>query len=533
MTNPPDDADPTQKVHPTPPPPQAVRLPEQQPFSPGRTVATEQVQGQPAQVAEPPTQQNPAPQSGAGHPLAGEPTALPASSTGSTRWTAQTTDARPRVPRDPAGRLTLIVLLLALVALGLSLLSVASATRLSALDEATHIDYAYRLSHGELAYSGEPLSTYTTNAWACRGQANIPNLPACGSNAPYSAFPGNGLQYNAFHPPIYYAVTGPAARALAALFGQDFITMARSLGGVWLFAGMLAMYLTLRYWRVEWTWAVGGTLLLPLFPTLLHASSIVTNDAPALLCGVAALFLLGRSLIYRNDGWALPVVIAGGVAATKGISATGLLAVAFMFFIIGIARWRRGNGRAAVALIRNSVLIGLAVGVVQLIWSAVQSGRAVAGYVSPVSGVNTRKVVGSPFDEWVSTVLDGARLGSNYYLDPAVNSPYLIGWVLLITSIIAATGLIGLALFRRGSPEWFAGATLVLGTLMYPLIVQVQAYVDGDFFPGITNRYGTTLIPLAVGVLTLIVALKKLRVTSGVILTLGSIAVVTATLGVQ
>jgi hypothetical protein len=467
-----------------------------------------------------------------GEPTPNQPAGMTHARTGSTRWTQVSGDSPPQVPREPGRRLALIALLLALVSLGLSLLSVVNATRLSALDEATHIDYAYRLSHGELAHSGQPLSTYTTTAWSCRGQANIPTLPACGSNAPYSAFPGNGLQYNAFHPPLYYAVTGVTARALAGLFDQDFITMARSLGGVWLFAGMLTMYLTLRYWRVGWVWALGGTLLLPMFPTVLHASSIVTNDAPALLCGVAAFFLLGRWVIYRNDGWVLPLVITVAVAATKGISTTGLLAAALMFLIIGIARWRARDAGAG-ALIRNSVLMGLAVLTVQLGWAAIQNGRAVAGYVSPVDGVNTRKVVGFPFDEWVSTVLDGARLGSNFYLDPAVNSPYLVGWVLLITSIIAATGLIGLALFRRPSPEWIAAATLVLGSLMYPLIVQAQEYLDGDYFPGITNRYGMTLIPLAVGVLALIVASKKLRITSGVMLALGAIAVLTATLGLH
>ncbi len=424
-------------------------------------------------------------------------------------------------------------MLLALVSLGLSLLSVINAPRLSALDEATHIDYAYRLSHGELTYPGQPLSSYTTNAWACRGQANISNLPACGSNAPNSAFPANGLQYNAFHPPLYYAVTGVTARALVGLFDQDFITIARSLGGVWLFAGMLAMYMTLRYWRVGSLWALGGTLLLPLIPTVLHASSIVTNDAPALLSGVAAFFLLGRWVIYRNDGWVLPLVITVAVAATKGISTTGLLAAALMFFIIGIARWRSRNAKAGAPLIRNSVLMGLAAIMVQMGWAAIQERRELANYLSPVGGINTLKVVGSPFDEWVSTVLDGARLGSSYYLDPAVNSPYLVGWVLLITSIISATGLIGLALFRRRSPEWIAAATLVLGSLMYPLIVQVQAYLDGDYFPGITTRYGTTLIPLAVGLMTLIVASKNLRITSGVMLVLGTTAVLTATLGVH
>jgi len=471
---------------------------------------------------------------GGGAPTPDQPTAALPAPKGSTRWTPGSADLPPpRMPRDPAPRLALIAMLLALVSLGLSLLSVINAPRLSALDEATHIDYAYRLSHGELTYPGQPLSSYTTNAWGCRGQANVPNLPACGSNAPNSALPANGLQYNAFHPPLYYAVTGVTARALAGLFHQDFITVARSLGGVWLFAGMLAMYLTLRYWRVGWLWALGGTLLLPLIPSVLHASSIVTNDAPALLSGVAAFFLLGRWVIYRNDGWVLPLVVTVAVAATKGISATGLLAVALMFFIIGIARWRSRNAKAGAPLIRNSVLMGLAAIMLQMGWAAIQQRRELPNYQSPVGGINTLKVVGSPFDEWVSTVLDGARLGSSYYLDPAVDSPYLAGWVLLITSIIAATGLVGLALFRRRSPEWIAAATLVLGSLMYPLIVQLQALLNGDYFPEITTRYGTTLIPLAVGLLTFIVAAKNLRITSGAILALGTIAIVTATLGVH
>lgn len=435
------------------------------------------------------------------------------------------------VDRDPWRRLALVTGLLAIVAFGLSLLSVLNATRLSALDEATHVDYAYRLSHGELTYSGEPLSDYTLNAWSCRGQANIPRMPACGSGADNPAFPADGLQYNAFHPPLYYAITGATARILSAVTGQDFITMARSLGGVWLFVSMLTMYLTLRYWRVRPVFAFGGALLLPLFPTVLHASSIVTNDAPAMLGGIAALFVLGRAVIYQKYGWILPVVFAALITATKAISAMPFLAVAITLFVLGIIAWRPDR-TAGFALIRTSVLMPLAVGAVQFGWQAIQGGRTAAGYISPVAGVNTRQIVGAPFDEWIPTLLDGARLGSIFYLDPTVNSPYLVGWVLLITSIVAAAGLLGIAVYHRGTPQWIAAGTLLIGVLTYPLVVQVQTSFDGAYFPGVPNRYGLALLPLAVGVLVFIVELKRLRITSVVMLTLGGAAMLTATLGI-
>lgn len=465
--------------------------------------------------------------------LLDQSTLVPERPSGSSPWEGDLAGAELRVPRDPRSRLALVSLLLALVAFGLSLLSVVNAPRFSALDENTHLDYAYQLSHGHLAYSGQLESPYTINSWACRSQAGLPTLPPCNSGLPNSAYPGGAVQYNGFHPPLYYAITGVTARALAAITGKDFMTVARSLGAVWLFAGMLAMYLTLRYWRLGWGWAMGGALLLPLFPAVLHASSTVTNDAPVMLAGVAALFLIGRATIYHRTGWILPVLFIALAAATKSISAVALLAVALGLLIFGIARLRGTDSREGVVCIRNSVLMVVTFVAVHFGWQAIAGRLVPEGFVSPIEGAHTAEIVGLPFDEWMPTLLSGASLGANYYLDPTVNGRYLAAWIIGLSTVIAGTGLIGLALFRRGRPAWVASGLLLIGIVEYPLFVQLQSYLAGVYFPGMNDRYGMSLIPLAVGVLALIVERRNLRKTSAVVLALGSVAVLTATLGLQ
>lgn len=437
------------------------------------------------------------------------------------------------VPRDSARRLILVTLLLAAVAATLSLSSIVNATRFSALDENTHLDYAYQIAHGVLPYMGQPESAYTVNSWACRSQAGLPTLPRCNSGLPDSAYPGGAVQYNGFHPPLYYALTGPTARVLAAITGQDFMTMARALGALWLFAGMLAMYLTLRYWRIDWDYALGGALLISLFPCVVEASSTVTNDAPAMLCGVAALFILGRTVVYQRTGWVLPVVFMVLSTATKSINSVALLAVAATLLCLGLTRWRSGDRVKGRTWIRNAVFMGLAFAIINFGWQFLAKRRTLPGFVNPIAGVHVGKVRGLPIDEWLPSLVDGTRLGANYYLDPAVNGRYILSWSIMLSTLTAAAALVGLGMFRRLQPGRYAAGCLLVGLILYPLFVQLQAFLNGDYFPQISDRYGMSLIPIAVAVLVLITEKRRLRKTAITILIAGGVAVLTATLGMQ
>lgn len=425
-------------------------------------------------------------------------------------------------PPDSWQRLTKVGLVLAVIAVALPLLSIVNAPRISMNDESTHIDYVWRLSHFELPTLGQDLSAATLERWSCRGQANVPQLPGCGSETPADGYPAHGQQYNAFHPPLYYGVTALGARTIVAVTGVDFVTAARSTGVLWLFAAMFGMYLTLRYWRVPWEYALVSAAALPTIPPILHASSTVTNDAPAALAGVAALFVLGRVVVHRQFGWILPALVAAGVTLTKTINAIPILAVGAVVVFIAAVQYRREGPRPARPLVAVGASLILTPLVVHLTWFGSQLSRQPSDWVSPVTGQNTTPVDGLPFDEWVPTLFGGLQMGRNYYLDPSVRSPYLAAWASVATLLLAAACFVGLAIFRRYSVRWFLVITTLVAAAAYPLLVQAQSYMgDRSYFRLVTSRYGIAVIPLGIALLGVIAARQQLRRTAVALLVVG------------
>jgi 4-amino-4-deoxy-L-arabinose transferase-like glycosyltransferase len=96
----------------------------------------------------------------------------------------------------------------------------------------------------------------------------------------------------------------------AALPGNsDFITLARLVGSLWLFAAMLVLYLAVRRFGARWQLAAAAAVLIPLCPQVLLASTTVTNDAPAALCGSLAVLMLARIMVQRKLGWVIPALV--------------------------------------------------------------------------------------------------------------------------------------------------------------------------------------------------------------------------------
>ncbi|MGB6059967.1 MAG: hypothetical protein WBF71_17050 [Microthrixaceae bacterium] len=429
-------------------------------------------------------------------------------------------------------RLDVVIgLLLAAMAATFVLMSVANGPRLSLYDESTHIDYAYRASQFELPRTGQELSRYTLDQWSCRGRADA-QLPPCGAETPAAEYPAQGTQYNAFHPPVYYFVTGVPARALATVTGVDFTTAARSIGAVWLWAAMFGLYLTLRFWRLRVRYSLAAAFILPLIPGVLHASSTVTNDAPAALCGVAALFILGRVVLHRNTGYILPAVLAGAAASTKIMNSLAPLIVAAVFGLVALVLWKRSGWKSSLPVIRVAGAMVLAIVVVYGGWGAVQSSRTPPGYSSPIEGISSRDIAGLPFDEWSQAAMSGTSLVNDFYLDPAVSSRYIGAWGAVLNLLLAVAPFTALVLYRRGTPRWLVGGTTLLGMFSFPMIVQLEVLKSNySYFPIVTPRYGMTLIPLAVASLAILAERKRLGRSAVGFLAIGFIVMLTSTAG--
>lgn len=423
-------------------------------------------------------------------------------------------DADVRGGRPSRLQLALVLVGLFAFAATIVLTAVVRAPGLSFLDEWTHADYAYRAAHGQIPARGDAISPQILAEWSCHGGAGAGRIPPCGADGPAAAYVARGEQYNFGHPPLYYLVTGTIARVVDPVLRGDFIDASRSVGMLWLFAAMAVMYAALRRFRLDWRLAVLGAAALPTWPVALHASATVSNDVTGLVAGAAAIWLLARLLMDRRTGWLLPVALTLLASATKELNAIPFLCLAAVALVLAGARLRRRDTRW-----RQYALLGTGVtGAFLLVhfgWAAFQDGRGATGWVSPTVGVNTQRVSGLPFNEWLLTLFSGIRISDPYQQQSAVNSVLLQMWGRGTIIWAAALPLLVLVLHRRGSRRWVVGAVTALGLLAYPLAVQLQAYLGSRiYFPAVTGRYGMSMIPWLVLCALLVAARTRLLRTA-------------------
>lgn len=442
----------------------------------------------------------------------------------------QATSTDPMRAADPRRRQVVVLLSLFLVAMVLSLVSGHRGHQLSVFDEATHADYAFQLAHGSIPQRASIIAPEIRREWSCRGASGGTVVPACeGAPAPAASYPAGGQDYNFGHPPLYYAFTGIGARVLAAIVpGMQFVAAGRALGALWLFGAMAVLYLALRRFRVDWPYAMAAAVAVALCPGVLHACSTISNDAPAALSGAVALLVLARILVDGRTGWLIPFAATAAMTATKALNALPMLAVAAV--LLGLALRDHLSHRTAetedspdpeparptltTALIQPlAILVGFVV--VFLGWQAFQSGRGPADWVSPIQGLSARPVSGLPFDELISTAFSGFQLTAGYYLTPQLTGETVVIWTRLLSLLIAAAPLLAMATTGRRTPWWVVGLTTLIAMVGYPFLVEAQVYVQSrHYLPGVTTRYGMSMIPWALGCLALVAHRRRaLRLT--------------------
>src|SRR5262249_11306605 len=129
------------------------------------------------------------------------------------------------------------------------------------LDEQAHLDYVNRLLHGELPALGDTLDAETRRQVACRGlETPSGSLARPDCRGPVPKLPEPGNCYEATQPPIYYGITAVLSRVVP---GDD-VNSIRLIGGLWLGAGAVALFLTLRRLRVGHAFATVISLAIAL-----------------------------------------------------------------------------------------------------------------------------------------------------------------------------------------------------------------------------------------------------------------------------
>ncbi len=372
-------------------------------------------------------------------------------------------------------------------------------TAWSRIDEPTHADYAWQVAHFHLPEAGSEIAPEILDLWACAGQQGY-DLPPCGSHAPAAAFPFDGTNYNFGHPPLYYAAVGlPARLASAAIPGLNFVQAARLTGVLWLAGGMFMMFVALRRWKIDPAAAIIAPLLLPAFPRILHASTTVNPDAAAALTGAAAVWLAALVFSEGYRDWRLPALLAGTAGMLKTIGAVPFIAIGVLI-LVRLVRDRRTHPPAWSDLAIPAGIAG-AILVPYLAWQAYQSGRGDPNWENPLVGLNTRDVQGLPGSEWLETAFGGINLASDYYLQRPLDVALMVSWTRLLNVLVIGAVFAVIVACAKEPARRSLGWMMVTGVVLYPTIVQVQAFFNTtvpQYFPNVTGRYGLALIPGAV-----------------------------------
>ena len=415
------------------------------------------------------------------------------------------------------GRSATALVLVALFGLGctLSVLHARAYTPLSPLDELQHVDYLEKASHFDLVRGGERVGAVAMREQACRtvDSPGFVSPPCDAEDLIPEQFQEDGFNTAATHPPTYYTLTGLAARALRATPQVDsIVTAGRVIGGVWLGLGLGMTYLLCRRLGAGRTATTGALLLLATTPVVLHASAVVTNDAPSLFAGglvvLAALRVRERALS--------PIWLGPAAALATAIKATNILAVgvaALVVLLPVLSDWR--NPRVAfrdrrAATRRGALSTVLLLGgafLPPLVWAAFSRATAI-----PNAG-------SSPMSRFMVPRLEWSHLLANLFatLTPVQNA-YLPGIVqtsavLLIVALLnllLVIAVVGAAWYRTGSvtANDLAVSTMVALVLGGPLLV-VMMFTFADSYVAIPSRYGLSMLPAAFAVLAHGVSLHR------------------------
>lgn len=380
---------------------------------------------------------------------------------------------------------------------------------LSALDEGTHLDYAWHASQLEIPAAGDLIAPEVRELWSCYGNELVP-LPACGRSEPAEGFPLASNQYNFGHPPVYYFVTGVLARGIESVTASDFVSAARATGVVWLAAGMGVMHLALRRLGVGRWLAVSAAAAAGMWWATLGASAIVTNDAPFLL--TTALGVLGLSyFLERRGSWpatAMLIAFAALAAGVKVMNALPFLAIAGAFVVLALlpSRWRPVVPRWRLLAVGAGMVA--IVGAVYVLWTRFQGARGDAAWENPVEGINSGPITGAPFGEWLSTATRGLTHLGHSYVTAGTAQPDVVALVADVSSVIGLGAIaIGVAVGRRGSALAILALAALIGAAAWPTIVQLQSFLSSGgthYFAQPSYRYGATTGSMAFAVLALV-----------------------------
>ncbi len=434
--------------------------------------------------------------------------------------------------RDGLAALLLVVACLSWTAMG-----IAQGSELSRYDEWTYIDYSYKIAQGHIPIQGEALGVQAREAWSCRGmEGTIRKVspPPCDEveSRLVSDWPYSGENYNGFHPPLYFFLAGFGGKGIAAVAGTDFVTGARWVSGLMVAAGIVALYVAIRMWRVRPIASFAASLLTLSTPAVAASAVIVHNDAMTPLAGAAAVWLLGRVFVRQKLGWALPTAVMLGFAFTRVMSTVALLSVTLLL-LLALCFPRAGGlhkaHRASLAKIAAGQVGALMTGYFS--WTLWQNARTPDGYTPAISGFSTDPYTGQPVGDVLRTVLDPYGLTNpvtDWYLQPSLESHWTMVWSDILYWVYLLLPLVVLVVCLRSGAARMLSGSLALGPALAGVVVQARELATShSFFRVLSGRYAMSLVPLYAAGAALVCDRRVARWVLLVLASLGYLAIVT------
>ena len=391
-----------------------------------------------------------------------------------------------------------------LLALSCSCLHMLRYRPMSPIDELRHLDYAVKISNGNLTYTGDKLGEIAMREESCRGlDLSGWQDPPC--DAPVLdpvGYRDDGWQTASPHPPLYYLGAGIFGRLLSTLgITSSYLEGARFFSGLITALGVTLIFHVLRKLKVSAFPAAGSSLALMVFPSVLHSSGIVTPDAASLLVGAtvawATLKFLDRSVSYR--ALALAGLFAGAVKLTNLLAA----AAAALFLVVSSEvahdlRQRRLLPETKRRLIGAGVIFGCALAAT-LLWLVLDSARAtIDPSIIPQNMLNRFEGL-PPLDFLIDPDVAMRWLppSDNYLHVNFLPEPILL-FRSLTTTLFGGVAIACLFRARRSSHALQYGAVgavvALFGSPLFSLVT--TAYTSTLVRP--EGRYGLSLAPLFV-----------------------------------
>jgi hypothetical protein len=370
---------------------------------------------------------------------------------------------------------------------------------LSPADEFAHLDYVVKVADGKIPRMGERIDPRVQRIVACAG-IDYPGttVPPCDfAKFDPALFPNRGYNHEAQQPPLYYAITAALRGAGAGVSGSDdLLATSRATGLLWLWLALLVIWVAGRLLGAN-AWALLAALLvLVASPAVIYYSSIVSNDAPALLSG--ALVLLAYAWVGLRPGrWGSVLLFGAAFIGAAFKPTNGLAALALSLFAFALlardCEWRIDRSLLVTWLRVGGALVGGVV-VAVLGWTLISSSIAlVDARTLPIYAARR-------LDQFHPDLLleEATNLlwSATHTVPPGTLTHHIqVFTSALLDVLYVVVALAGLFVARRA---WYhvlglaSLATLLLGGFGYGLVVWATLGMD----PGTGSRYGLCVLPL-------------------------------------